>query len=239
MVDGKERKDEYNLTPEKEGKKEAENRDQKEENVEDTKTDSNKSKLKENCSKKENAAECQDNNSVERVNVSADKKDEEKDKLNRKELINRLNKLEEDVASLEEENQKYQNKLQRLQADFVNYRKRVKKEKAGLSLEAKIELINELLPVIDNFERALASEDESSNLREGVEMIYKQLMNTLKQEGLEVIPTVDEEFDHTYHEAIMQVEDTDKDSGIIIEELQKGYMLEGKVIRPAMVKVAQ
>ena len=239
MVDGKERKDEYNLTPEKEGKKEAENRDPKEENVEDTKTDSNKSKLKENCSKKENAAECQDDNSVERVNVSADKKDEEKDKLNRKELINRLNKLEEDVASLEEENQKYQNKLQRLQADFVNYRKRVKKEKAGLSLEAKIELINELLPVIDNFERALASEDESSNLREGVEMIYKQLMNTLKQEGLEVIPTVDEEFDHTYHEAIMQVEDTDKDSGIIIEELQKGYMLEGKVIRPAMVKVAQ
>ena len=235
MVDGKERKDEYNLTPEKEAK----NRDQKEENEEATETDSSKNEYKEDSSKKETTAECQNDNSVESDKVSADKEDEEKDELNRKELINRLNKLEEDVASLEEENQKYQNKLQRLQADFVNYRKRVKKEKAGLSLEAKIELINELLPVIDNFERALASEDESSNLREGVEMIYKQLMNTLKQEGLEVIPTVDEEFDHTYHEAIMQVEDTDKDSGIIIEELQKGYMLEGKVIRPAMVKVAQ
>ena len=121
----------------------------------------------------------------------------------------------------------------------MNYRKRTKREKTSISLEARIELINELLPVIDNFERALISEEEESEFKTGVEMIYKQLMNNLKQQGLQRIPTEEEEFDPKYHEAIMQVEDDDKESGMIVEEMQKGFMLEDKVIRPAMVKVAQ
>ncbi|MGM0436983.1 MAG: nucleotide exchange factor GrpE [Bacillota bacterium] len=171
-------------------------------------------------------------------------KEEENDEtafadMERVDLIEYINSLEEEVASLEEEKDKYYNKLQRLQADFVNYRNRTKREKESIALESKIELVNEILPVIDNFERALSSEGEENDLRTGVEMIYKQLINNLKSQGLEKICTVGEEFDHKYHEAIMQVEDCEEDSGIIVEEMQKGYLIEDKVIRPAMVKVAK
>lgn len=159
--------------------------------------------------------------------------------MERVDLIEYINSLEEEVAFLEEEKDKYYNKLQRLQADFVNYRNRTKREKESIALESKIELVNEILPVIDNFERALSSEGEENDLRTGVEMIYKQLINNLKSQGLEKICTVGEEFDHKYHEAIMQVENCEEDSGIIVEEMQKGYLIEDKVIRPAMVKVAK
>lgn len=151
----------------------------------------------------------------------------------------KIEELKTTVEELEDENNSYQKHLSRLKADFNNYRRRVEKEKEGLLLEGKIELVEEILPVIDNFERALSSEEEDSEFKDGVEMIYRQLVNVLRQEGLEVIPAAGEPFDHRCHEAIMQVEDTEEESGIIIEELQRGYMFDNKVIRPSMVKVAQ
>ena len=188
----------------------------------------------------------------EKVNKAEDKKEnieeneeeEEKEEtafsdMERADLIEYINSLEEQISSLEEEKNNYYTKLQRLQADFVNYRNRTQREKDSIALEAKIELVNELLPVIDNFERALSSEGEESDLKTGVEMIYKQLINNLKSQGLEKITTKGEEFHHKYHEAIMQVEDCEEESGIIVEEMQKGYLIEDKVIRPAMVKVAK
>ena len=188
----------------------------------------------------------------EKVNKAEDKKEnieeneeeEEKEEtafsdMERADLIEYINSLEEQISSLEEEKNNYYTKLQRLQADFVNYRNRTQREKDSIALEAKIELVNELLPVIDNFERALTSEGEESDLKAGVEMIYKQLINNLKSQGLEEITTKGEEFHHKYHEAIMQVEDCEEESGIIVEEMQKGYLIEDKVIRPAMVKVAK
>jgi len=188
----------------------------------------------------------------EKVNKAEDKKEnieeneeeEEKEEtafsdMERADLIEYINSLEEQISSLEEEKNNYYTKLQRLQADFVNYRNRTQREKDSIALEAKIELVNELLPVIDNFERALSSEGEESDLKTGVEMIYKQLINNLKSQGLEKISTAGEEFHHKYHEAIMQVEDCEEESGIIVEEMQKGYLIEDKVIRPAMVKVAK
>lgn len=141
---------------------------------------------------------------------------------------------------MNEELEKFKSQYQRLRADFENYRKRTQKEKDGFGLEAQIELLEKILPILDNFERALDNaEGENGDFGEGVGLIYKQLMNTLQQHGLEIIESEGQPFDHKYHEAIMQVEDADSESGIVVEELQKGYLFKDKLIRPAMVKVAE
>lgn len=195
---------------------------------------------KDNCKEKDEKKEGKNEIEDEEKTVEEDMEfDRDLDELERDELIEHINNLEEKLAYLEEEKDGYHKKLQRLQADFVNYRERSKREKEKIALKANVELIDELLPVIDNFERALVSEGNDNNFKTGVEMIYKQLMNNFKKQGLKKIPTEGESFDHKYHEAIMQVEDSDKESGIIVEEMQKGYVLDDKVIRPAMVKVAK
>lgn len=190
--------------------------------------------------RKDDSEEVKENDQEEIEEEETEKEEETAfSDMERDDMIEYISSLEEEVASLEEEKDKFYNKLQRLQADFVNYRNRTKREKESVALEAKIELVNEILPVIDNFERALSAEGEKDDLRTGVEMIYKQLLNNLKSQGLEKISTVGEEFDHKYHEAIMQVEDSEEESGKIVEEMQKGYLIDDKVIRPAMVKVAK
>lgn len=173
------------------------------------------------------------------MKVKEDLNDDEDIEEIEEEVLEEINQLEKEIESLEEEKDNYYQQLVRLKADFSNYRKRTKKEKERLDLEARSSLINELLPVIDNFERALKTADAEGEFKNGIEMIYNQLMEILKQEGLDTIDTVGEPFDHEYHEAIMQVEDTEEDSGIIVEEIQKGYVLNDKVVRPAMVKVAK
>ena len=150
----------------------------------------------------------------------------------------RLEEVKKQLTEVTEEKEKYLNKLKRLKADFVNYRNRAKKEKSQIESKTKMEIINSLLPVIDNFERALKSVDEDSEFLSGVKMIHKQLVDELKKEGLEIIETEGEEFDPAYHEAVMQVESEEYDSGFIVEEIQSGYIMNGKVVRPAMVKVA-
>ena len=175
------------------------------------------------------------------VDVEEETKENESDlyEMEREELHEYISSLEEKVSSLEKEKNKYFKKLQRLQADFNNYRNRTKREKESIGLEARIELVNEILPVIDNFERAMDSKGNEGDLKTGIEMIYKMLMNNLKSQGLEQIPTEGESFQPKYHEAIMQVDDCEEESGVIVEEMQKGYMIDDKVIRPAMVKVAK
>ncbi|ACL70031.1 nucleotide exchange factor GrpE [Halothermothrix orenii] len=187
-----------------------------------------------------------DNKSQDRTNNkedNGDNKQEQEDKNGSdediKHLKERVKELETEVDELTEEKNNIFNKLQRLQADFINYRKRTNKEKGKIGIRAKIELIEKILPVVDNFERALNSAPDEDEFKQGVDMIYRQLMDTLKKEGVEVIPAVGEPFDHNLHEAIMQVEDSKYESGTVVEELQKGYILEDKVIRPAMVKVAK
>lgn len=163
----------------------------------------------------------------------------EEEKETKEDLETKVIDLEKEIEKLKVEKENYYNKLQRLQADFINFRKRVSKEKNNLSINTKVELINNLLPVVDNFERALATATTDDNFKEGIDMIYRQFMTFLDKEGVEVISTVGNPFDHNLHEAIMQVEDSEYESGIVVEELQKGYRLGDKVIRPAMVKVAQ
>ncbi|MNZ63950.1 heat shock protein GrpE [compost metagenome] len=144
----------------------------------------------------------------------------------------------EELAKLAEENQQ---RYLRVQADFDNFRRRTMKEKEELGQYASMKLIGELLPVVDNFERAAAASALNSDydsLVKGLDMIFRQLVQTLEQEGLKAMNVVGEPFNPEFHQAVMQVESDEHEEGIIVEEMQKGYMLKEKVLRPAMVKVS-
>ena len=131
-----------------------------------------------------------------------------------------------------------ENRYLRLQADFENFRRRTRQEKEELGNLVTQNLLKDLLPFLDNFERALAAENsDAESLRAGVEMMYKQLVEALKKEGLEYIETKGKPFDPNFHQAVMRVEDAEKEDGAIVAELQKGYMAKGRGIRPSMVQV--
>jgi molecular chaperone GrpE len=151
-------------------------------------------------------------------------------------LTEEQQRIQELGLKLEEASQKNL----RLQADYDNFRRRTREEQAA-SLKYKSQsLLEQLLPALDNFERALKTEatnEQTQTLIQGMEMVYRQLADALKQEGLTEVPTVGEKFDPNMHQAVMQVEDSEYESNTVIEELQKGYMLKDRVIRPAMVKV--
>ncbi len=134
-----------------------------------------------------------------------------------------------------------ENRLKRLQADFDNFRKRTQSEKEQLSLVVKIEVIKNLLPVLDTFQLALKKKDgltqEMESFLNGFEMIYNQLFQALEKEGLKEIEAVGKEFDPNYHEAIMRIDSDEYEEGFIAGELQKGYMVGDRTIRPSMVQV--
>lgn len=144
----------------------------------------------------------------------------------------------EEARKLADEN--YQRYL-RTQADFDNFRRRARQEKEDFVKYASLKLIEQLLPVVDNFDRALASSKENKDfdaLVKGIDMTFRQLDQVLVQEGLSPIEAVGQPFNPELHQAVMQVESEEHGEGVVVEELQKGYMLKDKVIRPAMVKVS-
>ena len=147
----------------------------------------------------------------------------------------------EEVEKLQEEKRQLEERALRLQAEFENFKKRTQREKEAAQKYKAQDLVNDLLPVKDNFDSALDTEvDEASKgFKEGIEMVYKQLTEALTSHGVEEIATVGEEFDPNLHHAVMQANDENYDSNIVVEELQKGYSLKDRVIRPAMVKVNQ
>ncbi|RIE04477.1 nucleotide exchange factor GrpE [Cohnella faecalis] len=130
----------------------------------------------------------------------------------------------------------------RAQADFDNFRRRTQKEKEELAQYASLKLVNQLLPVVDNFQRALQTSGgengEAGTFAKGVEMIYRQLFEVLENEGLKKMEPVGQPFDPEHHQAIMAVESDEHEEGIVVEVVQSGYWLKDKVIRPAMVKVS-
>ena len=126
----------------------------------------------------------------------------------------------------------------RLMADFQNYKKRVEKEKKDLYSYANEKLVEEMLPVLDNFERALEQETGGDGFKEGMDMIFKQLGDVLAKAGLAEIAALDEVFDPNVHNAVMTEDSEQYESGKVSGVMQKGYTLNGKVIRPSMVKVA-
>ena len=131
------------------------------------------------------------------------------------------------------------NRSPRLQADYENLRRRSRQEREDLLKYGSEQLIKNLLPVLDNFERALASAgDGGEKFISGVEMINRQLNEVLGGEGLAPIPAKGEPFDPNFHEAVMQVTDTGEPENTVVEELRKGYTYKGKLLRASMVKVA-
>lgn len=145
-----------------------------------------------------------------------------------------------ELAAKEEKIQELNDRLIRSMAEFDNFRKRSEKEKSQMFDLGVKHIIEKLLPVIDNFERGLASvneEDKDSPLVQGFNMIYKQLMTTMDEIGVKVIEAVGNEFDPNYHNAVMHGEDEELGENIVSEEYQKGYMYHDTVVRHSMVKV--
>lgn len=146
--------------------------------------------------------------------------------------------LQKKVETLAAALQEKDNRLKRLQADFENFRRRTSKEREEIGNVVTQELLKNLLPIVDNFDRAMATEQQDGEaFQKGVEMIYTQLGETLKNAGLEHIEVEGQPFDPNFHQAVMRVENPDLDDDTIAQELQKGYIVKGKVIRPSMVQV--
>ena len=146
---------------------------------------------------------------------------------------------EDKTAALEAQLQEKNDRILRLQADFENFRRRTAKEKEELAAVITQNLLTDLLPLLDNFERAMAVEQSDVEaFQKGVEMIFTQLREVMEKHGLENVEAEGVPFDPNIHQAVMRVENPDVEDGMITQVLQKGYQAKGRVIRPAMVQGA-
>lgn len=146
--------------------------------------------------------------------------------------------LKGQVDGLNKDLQEKKDRLLRLQADFDNFRRRSAKEREEISAVVTQNFCKDMLPLLDNFERAMAAETKDVEaFQKGVEMIFTQFQEILKKNGLEHIEAVGQKFDPNFHQAVMRVEDPEKEDDTVAQEFQKGYMVKGRVIRPSMVQV--
>lgn len=208
--------------------------------------------LKKDLENNEESCQCKaedDSKLEDTVNDTDIQEDNNNDKeLKKDELIKNVNseneKLKDENKKLKDENQKVKNefdalkdKLARTAAEFDNFRKRTAKEKEKIYTESCEDILKEILPVLDNLERAISVEGNIDDLKQGIDMTMKQFTDALKKLEVEEIPT-DGQFDPHVHNAVMHVEDDNYGENSIAEVFQKGYKREDKVIRPSMVKVA-
>lgn len=153
----------------------------------------------------------------------------------------RIAGLEAQLEQAKQAKEEYYNRMLRTQADLENFRRRSRQEMEQLSLFGGETLIKKILPVLDSLERAVGSfggKAENKSWQEGVDLTLKQFQNILKNEGLEVIPALNEPFDPQVHEAVSQEPGEQVTKPTVVEEMQKGYLYKGKLLRPALVKVA-
>lgn len=183
----------------------------------------------------ESVNESTEDNSEEEVEETEDKEDKE---------ISLLGELKKENSKLKDENKKAINeldsikdRLSRVMAEYDNFRKRTVKEKDNIYSDACKDILKEVLPVLDNLERAVNVEGNAEDLKKGIEMTMKQFNNALSKLNVEEIPC-EGEFDPNLHNAVMHIEDDKYDKNSIVEVLQKGYKREDKIIRYSMVKVA-
>lgn len=150
-------------------------------------------------------------------------------------------KKDKKTAALEEKIAELEDRTKRQMAEFENFRKRTEKEKSQMFETGAKSVVEKILPVIDNFERGLAAvaDKEQDSFYEGMNMTYKQMLAELEKIGVTPIEAIGKEFDPNFHNAVMQVESEEFESGIIAQELQKGYMYRETVIRYSMVAVVQ
>ncbi len=154
----------------------------------------------------------------------------------------RLQQLEQELHSLKQEHETLQSQYMRIAADFDNFRKRQSRDQDDIRQQLVCSTLSEILPVVDNFERArqqLNPEgEEAQALHRSYQGLYKQLVDVLKQQGVARMEVVGQLFDPTLHEAVLREESTEQPEDVVIEELQRGYHLNGKVLRHALVKVS-
>lgn len=149
---------------------------------------------------------------------------------------------DEEIQQLKDEVKENEEKYLRLYAEFDNYKRRIQKENQTMKTYQAQSVLTDILPTIDNIERALQIEGDTeqfNSLQKGVQMVYDSLLKALKDNGLEVIETEGQQFDPNFHQAVMQDDNSEYESGQITQELQKGYKLKERVLRPSMVKVNQ
>jgi molecular chaperone GrpE len=146
-----------------------------------------------------------------------------------------------EIEELRRERDALQDRLLRTAAEFDNYRKRMDKERRDLAEYAASEIVTQLLPIIDNFERALEapSGGDPESLRKGVELIHKQMLEVLRKRGVKTIEALGADFDPNIHEAVIHEASDAHREGEVMQQLQRGYMLGERLLRPAMVKVAK
>lgn len=153
-------------------------------------------------------------------------------------------KKNKELEELKQKNAELEEKVLRSQAELINYRKRKEEETVRLLKYANEDIAKELLPIVDNFERAIAMDDtklndELSKFLEGFKMIYGHLVSALNSYEIKAIDGFNKPFDPVYHQAVMTAKVDGVKPGMVVEVLQKGYLLKDKVIRPAMVKVSE
>lgn len=150
-----------------------------------------------------------------------------------------LAKLKETLSQKEEENLELKSHLQRLQADFENFRRQSDKQKEDIVRFANEQLIIKFIDVYEDMERVLENSTNDEELKEGYDLIYSKMKNSLEKEGLKVIPAVGEKFDINKHEALLVVDSPDYENNEIVDELMKGYTLKDKVIKYSKVRVCK
>ena len=176
---------------------------------------------------------------AEETGDSEEMQDGPGDKADKK-LFKKKAKADKKQDALKEKVDELEDKVKRQMAEFDNFRKRTEREKAAMFETGAKSVIEKMLPVVDNFERGLATipeEDKGSGFANGMEMIYKQLMSELEKMDVKPIAAVGEEFNPEFHNAVMQVESEEYESGVVAQELLKGYTYRDTVVRHSMVAV--
>ena len=163
----------------------------------------------------------------------------EKKAVKKSKLDEKQEKIIEEASSSKTDVIELTTLLQRLQADFENYKRRTEKEKQEYSIFLNANLFKKLLPLLDNFELGLKNTEKSEDFVKGMELIYSQFIDLLKQENVEKINSINKPFDPNLHEALMAEEKKDVKPNMIIEEFQSGYKLKDRIIRLAKVKVSK
>jgi len=195
-----------------------------------------KKNKKEEIKKQEQEVKDDDKTGEETIDIENQEDSLEKEKS---EVVDETKIEKESESELKDKQlEEINNKLLRLQADFLNYKTRTEKEKFKYYNDAIEDLVCEMLPILDNFERALENLESDENLSQGVEMILNQFINLLKKYGVEEIDALGKKFDPKLHHGV-STEESDEEEDIVVEVFQKGYKLKDKVIRPSMVKISK
>lgn len=186
----------------------------------------------------DSAEENQDQDNPDESRKEENQEEDKQEKQEGKTKTSFFGKKKKEKDKKDQQIEELTDRLKRNMAEFDNFRKRTEKEKASMYIIGAKEIVEKMLPVVDNFERGLAQAPEGDAFADGMRMIYKQMMTTFDELGVKPIDAVGKEFNPNFHNAVMHVDDESVGENIVVEELQKGYTYKDFVVRHSMVKVA-